>query len=247
MKKYLIALTALILMSPSFVFSDIVSFKVGYFIPRAQSDLWEIEFDNMSFSKSNFQNTNFGFNYEYFLLRELSLVLCVDGYTKQKSGFYNDYYAFQDEEGDFYAFIDEPEGDVIPHVFSVSVTPIQLGIKFTPLGRKSKLIPYIGGGVGVYLWNVRLQGEMIDFSQWVEFIDGTIGHPIYSTDAREENKFTVGYHVFGGFMMPVANRISIEAEFKYNFITGNFTEAFEGFDPFDLNSYQVSLGLNYWF
>jgi len=28
---------------------------------------------------------------------------------------------------------------------------------------------------------------------------------------------------------------------------GNLTEAFEGFEPFDLTGYVITLGLNYWF
>lgn len=248
MKKHLIIFTVMILTLTCLSFSDVVTFKVGYFIPRAKSDLWNIEFDNMSFSKSNFQNTNFGFDYEHFLSNEISLMISVEGYSKQKLGYYEDYGALQDEERNLYAFFNE-EGDLISHVFSVSITPIQVGLKLTPLGRKQKIIPYVGGGTGLYLWNIRLQGQMIDFSpeREVEFTDGSIGHPIFDTNAREENKFKLGFHVFGGVMMPVANRISIAAEFKYNFLKGTFTEGFEGFEPFDMNSYQISIGLNYWF
>jgi opacity protein-like surface antigen len=247
MKKYVIILAVIILFAPSALFSDIATFKVGYFIPQAKSDLWEIEFDQMSFNKSSFQATNFGFSYEYFVANEASIIICIDGYSKQKLGIYEGFDAYVDLEGDFYAFENEPGGDVVSHVFNVSITPIQLGIKFTPFGRKSKIIPYVGGGVGLYLWNVRLYGDLVDFDDPVEFTDGSIGFPIYETNAREENKFKVGYHAFGGVMVPIANRISADLEFKYNFVKGNFTEAFVGFEPFDLSSYQISLGVNYWF
>ena len=257
MKRKLIILTALFLLVLGLVFSDTVSFKVGYFIPRAQSDLWEIELDQMTFNKSNFQNTNFCFAYEYFIAPQLSLVLGVDSFYKKKVGNYLDVVGIYREnlgtDTDF-AFPGEYyQGDFAPsHLFSVSITPIQLSLKLTPMGRKNKFIPYVGGGVGVYLWNVRIQGDMIDFSAPEEFYDPNIdefvfGYPIYPTDAREENKFKIGYHVFGGFMMPIANRISLEAEFKYNIIKGTFTEAFEGFEAFDLSGYHISIGMNYWF
>ncbi|GAJ03783.1 unnamed protein product, partial [marine sediment metagenome] len=110
-----------------------------------------------------------------------------------------------------------------------------------------KLIPFIGGGAGIYLWSVRLYGDTIYFGDPTEFTDGSIGFPIYNTDAREDNKIRIGYHVFGGIMVPVANRISVEAEFKYNFLSGRFKEGFEGFEDFDLSGYQISVGLNYWF
>ena len=230
--------------------ADTVSFKVGYFIPRAESDLWLIEFENMDFKKSDFMGTNFGFTYDYFLTRELSLALSIDGYTRKKVGLYEGYVKEAVERQD-YAF-DYGQGFGISHVFDVSITPIQVSLKIAPLGRKGKFIPYMGGGVGIYLWNVRLQGDMIDFSDPVEFYDTSldkyvIGYPVYATDAREENKLKIGYHALGGVMFPIANRISIEAEFKYNFLKGNFTESFKGFEPFDLSGYQISIGLNYWF
>ena len=193
MKKYIIILSALFLCLPGLVFPDIVSFKVGYYIPLAMSDLWEIEFENMSFTHTDFQNTNFAFGYEYFVSREFSLILGIDGYTKNKSGIYNDYVG-EDIDGQGYAF-DYGEGVPISHVFSVSSTPVQASLKFTPLGRKGKIIPFIGGGVGVYIWTVRVQGELIDFDAGEEFIDVdldaiVIGYPIYGVDAREENRFS---------------------------------------------------------
>lgn len=248
MKKNLILSMIFFLLFPCLVFSDIITFRVGFFIPRAQSDLWDIEFENMDFTKNDFMATSFGFSYEYFLSREISFTLSVDGYTRKKVGIYNDFAAITADDGYDYAFEFE-EGYAISHVFDVSITPIQGSLKLTPMGRGGRFIPYVGGGAGIYLWNVRLQGEMIDFSleEEVEFTDGSIGHPIYLTDAREENKIRIGFHAFGGIMVPMANRISIEAEFKFNFLKGPFTEGFEGFEDFDLSGYQISIGLNYWF
>ncbi len=250
MKKNLIIGFALILCLPGFIFSDVVSIKVGYFIPRAMSDLWEEEFINMSFIKADFQNTNFAFGYEYFVSREFSIVLNIEGYTKNKSGIYNDYVG-EDIGDESYAF-DYGEGYPISHVFSVSITPVQASIKLTPLGRKGKIIPFVGGGVSAYLWTVRLQGDMIDFNAGEEFIDVdlnavVIGYPTYPVDAREENKISFGFHVLGGVMVPIANRISIEGEVKYSQATGTLKEAFIGFEPFDLSGLTISVGMNYWF
>ena len=250
MKKNSIIVFALILCLPGFIFSDVVSFKVGYYIPRAMSDLWEIEFENMSFTKTDFQNTNFGFGYEYFVSREFSVILGFESYTKNKSGIY-DLYVGEDIDGEGYAF-DYGEGYAISHVFSVSSTPIQASIKVTPMGRKGKVIPYIGGGFGVYLWTVRVQGEMIDFDAGEEFLDVNldeivIGYPTYSVDARDESRISFGYHVFGGVIFPIANRMSVEGEVKYNRATGTFKDGFVGFDPFDLGGWTISVGMNYWF
>ncbi len=250
MKKILITLFALTLCLPGFIFSDLATFKVSYFIPLAMSDLWEDEFTNMSFTKSEFQNTNFAFGYEYFVSREFSIILSFDNYTKNKSGIYNDYVGAE-LDGDDFAF-DYGEGFPITHLFSVTSTPIQASIKLTPLGRKGKIIPYIGGGVGAYLWTVRLQGDMVDFSAGEEFQEegydfSTVIYPVYSVDAREENKIGFGFHAFGGAMFPIANRISLEAEVKYNQMKGTLKDSFIGWEPFDLSGLTISLGMNYWF
>ncbi len=258
MKKISILLTAVLVLVPGFIFSDVVTFKVGYFFPRAESDLWQDEFYNMSLTKSNYQASSFGFGYEYFFSNQLSVVLNVEGYSKNKLGYYEEYVGYEFFEGDFAFPIEEFEGDFDPsHTFSVSITPIQLSLKIAPLGRGNKFIPYIGGGVGLYIWSVRLYGDIIDFEddsyyyEDEEIIVDPI-YPIYPANIRDENNLKVGYHAFGGIMIPVANRISFEAEFKYNSAKGKFSEddpysGFLGFEPFDLSSYQISVGLNYWF
>ena len=247
MKKSLILFTALILLTPSYVFSGIFTFKAGLFIPRAQSDLWEDEFYYMDFTKTNYQNTNFGFCYEYFLTKQLSLVLGIDSYNKNKGGNWIDYVGYSFDEGDF-AYPSDYEGDFIPyHSFNVSITPIQVSFKLTPLGRKGKFIPYVGGGAGLYIWSVRLQGDWIDLNdEWWDLEEDIPIYPIYFSDTRDESKISTGFHLFGGVMFPVARRISLEVEFKYSQAQGKL-KAFQGFEPFDLSAYQISLGLNYWF
>ena len=254
MKKHLIMTVIFLLLVPCLGFSDMITFKAGYFIPRFQSDLWELEFENMDFTKTDYYNTNFGFSYEYFLTRELSFTLSVDSYSRKKVGVYRDFVGIAFQEGDF-AFPNDFEGDFfISHVFNVSITPIQLSVKLAPAGRKGRFIPYVGGGVGIYLWNVRLQGDIVNFDEeWVyEDEDYIVDiYPVESVYLSEDNKIKVGFHALGGVMFPVANRISVEAEFKYNFAQGELGkdpyQGFQGFEPFDLSGYQFSIGLNYWF
>jgi opacity protein-like surface antigen len=249
MKKSLILLLALIFLTPSLAFSNIFTFKAGLFIPRAQSGLWEVEFENMSFSKTDYMTTNFGFAYEYFLTREASLVIGVDSYTKNKVGRYVDFAGIQLVEGDFAFPIEDYEEHFPPtHSFNVSITPIQLSLKLTPMGRTGKFIPYVGGGVGLYLWNVRLNGDLVDFEDaWVYVPDNIDIYSITFIDQWERNRISFGYHAFGGIMVPFTQRMTFEVEFKYNRAQGELKEAFEGFEPFDLSAYQISLGMNYWF
>jgi len=276
MKKVAVLSLAFFLFAPSLAFSNTLTFKLGLFFPTFKSDLWDTEFENMSFKKSDYYSSNFGFGFDYFVTRQLSLVLSIDAYSKNKLGYYKGYVGYYAatlraagfDTNDDFAFPDSYEGDYDPsHNFNVSITPVQLSLKLLPLGRGGKLIPYVGGGAGIYIWNVRLYGYSIDFSPeppWYynestgEFyrtdnpdpaVDVSI-YPInpgaYYTDVRERTRMSVGYHALGGFMMPIANRTTIDLEFKYNFVKGNL-ENFQDFQPFDLGGYQISLGINYWF
>ncbi|MGB3863236.1 MAG: hypothetical protein WA915_14245, partial [Candidatus Aminicenantaceae bacterium] len=235
---------------PGFAFSDLVTFKVGYFFPRANSDLWQLEFDQMTFEKGDYQNTTFCFTYEYFLSNQISLAVSLDGYSEKKAGSYMDYYGFVDDEV-FYAKDYQP-GSAISHVFTVGITPLQASVKLTPFGRRASIIPYLGGGVGVYIWTVRMQGDTIDFSFPEEWWDPDLQevktrYYVDPTDIRVESKFTIGFHGFVGVMVPVANKISVEGEFKFNYASGNLDPHFQDFENFDLSGYQVTIGINYWF
>lgn len=275
MKKGVLVFLALILLTPSLAFSGIITIKIGFFIPRADSDLWDIELENMDFGKSHFYSSNFCFTYEYFATKQLSFTLGIDPYYKNKRGEYNGFIGYGnlyvpdlDESFDF-AFPDDYTGeDFIPgHNLNVSITPIQFSMKLYPMGRRGKFMPYIGAGVGLYIWYVKLQGDLINFGDEMYYNEVTgefhkynpvpgediAIYPVYFDDLREMSRFTVGYHAFAGIMIPVAQRFSFEAEFKYNYARGNFRTGengdfwFWGFETFDMSGYQISLGLNYWF
>jgi hypothetical protein len=250
MKKAIGLAAILILLLPGLGFSDAISVRLSYFIPRAQSELWTIEFENMSYQKSDFQNACLGIYYEHFISREISLLIGLDIYSQICLGNYRDWVGYSFVEGDL-AYPDKYYDNYwdISHQFSVSITPIQASLKLTPFGRRSSFIPYIGGGVSLYIWSVKLRGDIIDFTnEWVD--DNLPDVPIYGvypTDARQESRFSVGFQGFAGVMFPIASRLALEAEFKYSYGKGNMGGTFEGFDAFDLSSYQLSVGVNYWF
>ena len=220
----------------------------------------------MSFSKSDYYGSNFGFVYEYYLTRQLSFTLGVDGYNRNKSGYYVDWIGVDGSTfGEpTYAFAVplEYQEDFLPtetfdifHSFLVSITPIQASLKVAPLGRGKSIIPYFGGGVGLYIWSVRIQGLVVDFADEWLYDPGTGSlvsiYTVWDSFFREDSRFSIGYHGFAGIMIPVAQKFTLELEIKYNYVKGNFRTgidaSFEGFEAFDLSGYQLSLGMNYWF
>jgi len=255
MKKYMIAIAALILLLPTLGMSNAISLKLGYYIPSFKGtadSLWNIEFDQMNFKKANYQNSVLGFAYEQFISREISLVLSIESYSRSKTGVYRDYVGYTIDRQDFAFPQNLYEGDfLINHAFNVSSTPIQFSVKVMPFGRRGTIVPYVGGGAGLYLWSVKLLGNMVDFQDAWVYEDPDIGdvdiYAVQPAELREENRISFGSHFFGGIMVPVANRMAVEAEVKFNMVKGKFRDAFEGFEKFDLGGYQLSIGINYWF
>lgn len=255
MKKSLVLIAALIVLIPALAYSNTLTLRAGYFFPRAQGgldSLWNIEFQQMSFKKADFRETILGFSYEYFVTRELSLALSVDTYSKRKAGHYMDYVGRAFEEGDFAFSADDYSGELnITHGFNVSITPIELSLKLMPLGRRVRLIPFVGGGVSMFFWSASLRGSIIIFDEPSPFLDANdneiVGYPIQSADLRENSRIAFGYHAFGGLMFPIGNRITLEAEFRYRIGKGTFKDAFLDFEDFDLSGFSLTAGFNYWF
>jgi opacity protein-like surface antigen len=253
MRKALIPLTlAVLALAAVPVAANLASFRLSFNVPSMKSDFWTTEFDQMTITKSGFQETSFGFNYELFLTRSVSLVFGLDTFSKSKSGFYKDYVGYQFEQGDF-AFPSDYYGDYQPaHTIRYSVTPLQVSVKLTPFGRRVKLIPYLGAGVGLYLYNLRMSGDMIDFSDEFIYTDDEGAqvpvYPIVYVDAHESDfgRIGFGYQVFGGLMYPIGNRMTIDAMAQINKASVGM-KSFQGFDPLDLGGFQVSIGFNYWF
>jgi hypothetical protein len=200
MKKHLALSVIVLLTAASLAFSNTLTFKINYFMPRLEHnkleyDFMKIEFSQMSYAKSNFQDTSFGIYYEYFLDGRFSLVFGVDTFSKSKAGYYNDYIGIEDSDG-LWAFPNDYQGDFTPgHTLDISITPLQLSFKIAPFGRRANIIPYVGAGVGLYLWNLRMRGDLIDFSDpWI-YEDPDYGdvdiYPISGVDARE---FPQGHH-----------------------------------------------------
>lgn len=267
MKKMTVLAAALLVLAPTLAFSDSLSLRFAYFMPAFQTDiqkypdsLWAIELDQMSFQKNDFRGSMFGLSYEYFMTKQISLVLSVDTFKKDQFGYYRDYVKYSFVEGDFAFPGDLYEGDRINHSFGYSVTPVQFGVKISPFGRKTRLIPYFGGGLGLAFWSVRLTGEMIDFGnlEWV-YDDPELGEiqifPLLEGEDPEfpytifgkEKGAQFSSHAFAGFEFPVSYRVTFLAEARYYFAKTLISPGFEGFDEFDLGGLAITAGFNFWF
>ena len=255
MKKKLVIFLIGLMFVPVVASADIFTFRYGYFVPRmsgGEDSLWNIEFENMSLKKSEYQSGMIGLAYEHFLNRQFRLVLSVDFYSRDKAGFYRDWSMYKIENM-YFAFPASyyPYGEMIIHSFRVSQTPLQVSLKVTPLGRQVRFVPYFGGGLGIYFWSVKLAGDMVDFSDEYIYTDPDLGdvsvYPVFYTYAREPKRISLGSNVFAGIMIPLGRQVTLDLNLRYQFLKPEFHEDFVGFEKFDLSGYALVAGINYWF
>jgi opacity protein-like surface antigen len=260
MKKKIFVIIAACLLLAGAASANIVTLRLNYFVPRLTSDIsntddfWHTEFENMSFNKSNFQDVSFGIQYEAFLNRDFSFVLGLDIYKKNKGGYYRDWVGYSFDGGDYAFPYPDFNGDFeLSHAVTLTAAPLQASLKWAPLGRRGNIIPYIGGGVHAMFWNVKMQGDMIDFNDPYVYTDeyGDVSvYPVYSVNARESDglgRVSFGWQAFGGLMIPMGNRATIDVGGQYFSCPAEFTNAFKDFRPIDLGGFQLSVGINYWF
>lgn len=259
MKKVTIIAVGLLLLIPSLAFSDSISLRLGYFWPKTLTNtylsthpdsLLAIEFDQMSFLPKDYRGGMVGIGYDHFLTKYISLSLSADAYNKSSVGYYMDWVVNTLTDGDFAFPFELYEGGDIVHSFRVSITPVDLSLKFLPLGRRAKIIPYIGGGASMVFYGVRMFGDMVNFADpWI-YTDEVLGDvTIYPVEpvASRDNGTAFGWHAFGGIQFPIGYRATIEAEARYHAARGRLNGLFEGFDDLELSGLTLTAGISYWF
>ena len=272
MKKLTVIAVGLLLLVPSLAFSDSISLRPGYYLPRALSNsylnahpdsLWAIEFDQLNFRKTDYRGGTLGFSYEYFLTKNISLAFALDSYNKNHLGDYFDYDQTEFTDGWFAFPIDLKPSAItdwflISHSFKVSSTPLQVSVKFLPLGRRTRLIPFVGGGGGLYFWSVGMVRDMIDLNPVdangdpIEYFytDPDLGeiviYPVNQVNAQERG-MSFGWHAFAGLQFPIGYRTTIEAEARYHSAKAKLNKAFLDFEPLELGGLALTVGLSYWF
>jgi hypothetical protein len=259
MKKLTILIAALTVLIPSLAYSDIMTFRLGYYMPNAlntylshPNSLWGIELTQMSLLPSDYRGAILGGGYEFFLTPQLSVAVSVDFLNRENGGFYLDYVANTIDNVDYAFPAQDFTGRDILHSFHVSMTPVQLSLKIAPLGRKTRIIPYVGAGGGAYFVRTSIYGSIVDFSQAFIYSDPDLGDvTVYQVSGANlhETRVVLGGHAFAGFMFPIGYRLTLEGEARYHFVKVKFKEAFPypDFDKFDLSGLSLSVGLNYWF
>jgi len=105
-----------------------------------------------------------------------------------------------------YAFQTFQDGSDINNELKLRIVPFTATVRFLPLGHHSGVVPYIGGGVGVYAWSYTERGYFIDPTDRT-IIDAT-------SDPYTASGSATGPVVLGGVRIPAGDWM-VGGEIRY--------------------------------
>jgi len=223
MKKFAFIFIITLLLSGLLICDQSFNIKIGLFHPSQDSDLWAQNRDELIFNKADMLNIQIALEYEKFINKLISIAI--------EGGYYDKEYYTQFQDWEF------TDGSPILHNIGLEIAYLEVDLKFYILGHKDVFNPYIGGGVGVYYWN---------YIQWGDFIDEIEGTVLEDQNAQTST-YTPGANLKGGFVLKVNRRIGLSFEAKYQYLKGELSSFFEGFDKFDLSGLNYRVGLSFMF
>lgn len=208
----------------SSVFADTFSIKLGAFFPQGKSDIWEQNKFETDLTMTDMIGGDVVLGYDIFLSDLINAGITLSFYNRKRTV----------EDRDFVF----PDGFPILRDVELSIVPLELGAKFLPTGRNRKAIPYLGGGLGLYIWEYRETGD---------FVADRFGDPYIASGDFKASGADLGWHAEAGLQIPWGRRTSLDWEIKYQRLSGELGRDFDpGFEPIDLSGWILSLGLSFW-
>ena len=220
MKKTALVILTILAAAALSLNAQSLNLKIGSFYPTMDSDLWDINRENLVFDKADMLGVYWGAEFEFFVGRQLSLALEAGHYKKDISTMYKD--------------VEYDDGTPIYQDFSLRITSIEADFKLYPMGHRRLFNPYIGCGIGIYVWKYYQGGEFVDFEEEV----------VYEGEAYT-NTITPGINAKLGFVYRYRRSIGISFEARYVYLKGQLSSLFEGFEKLDLGGVTLTIGVSF--
>ena len=149
--------------------------RVGAFIPSANSNLFDDDEDLYFVSKSDWVGVFGGAEFNMVVARNVEMAFHVDGYARTLDTSYRDW--------------TWPDGSDIYQTLRFEVVPMGVTLQFVPTDKRTKVAPFVGGGVDLLYYKYEEWGDFIDF--WDP------DHTVYSDEFYSDG-VAFGFHAVGG-------------------------------------------------
>jgi opacity protein-like surface antigen len=195
---------------------------VGSFAPEGDSEYWDDKFEDFTGDIDDLENISLGADYLLSLNRNLGLLFSGNYYEGDQTQAYRD-------------FVDN-FGDDIRHDATLSIASFTGGLQFSFLGPDAPIIPYVGAGGGVYIWNLEENGDFIDF--------GTVNDEIFTASLESEGE-AFGWYWQVGLEAPITHRMSVFAEGRWTRVDDELDGDLAPFGDIDLGGREFMAGISW--
>jgi len=111
-----------------------------------------------------------------------------------------------------YATLVNQDGSEVAQDLKLRIVPFTATVRFLPLGRRNGIVPYIGGGVGVFAWR---------YSETGQFVDTSDRTTVFQANFVGSGSAT-GPVILGGVRVPAGDWV-VGGEIRYQSAKGNLS------------------------
>jgi hypothetical protein len=219
--------------SPDFLFGrpdGTIGIRGSLVTSRAGSDWYDFVTDQLTLERKDFRTAGFGTEAGITITSRLDAMIGFD-------------YSQSTTTSEYRRFVDNNRLPIEQQTLLRNAA-ISGGLKFalTERGREvgrlawvpRKVVPYAGAGGGAMWFQVRQNGDFVDYVDLSVF-----------TDVFESTGWTPTAHVFGGVDLRVLRRAYVTFDARYLWASGNLGPDWIDFDPIDLSGLRLSAGINF--
>ena len=229
MRRAILSLTLMPLLlmgATSPVIASGLDIRLGAFKPRANSNLF-LDDESLYFvAKDDWVGFTGGAEYNHVLAKNIEVAVHVDGYSKTIDTSYRDW--------------TRPEGGDIFQTLRLQIVPFGLTLQFVPTGKRTKVAPFLGGGIDLFYYKYEEWGDFIDFFD----PDLTIYSDHFISDG-----VTFGFHAAGGVRIYLNRDFALVVRGAYQWAEADMGGDFSPTEPglinrLDLSGASVTFGVH---
>lgn len=191
--------------------------RTGDFDLDGHSIYWRIREADFFGSVADFDDRRIGGTYTRMLTERWGALVTASRFEGQQTTSFRDFVG--------------PLGGEILHTTTLEVSDIGVGGVFYLFRRDARVAPYVGAGLGVYSYDLREEGEFIDFDTFDLFLGSFRG-------TGEE----VGVFWLVGVEVPITSGFSIFGEARWHDVQADLNDDFFDFGEIDLSGQEISFG-----
>jgi len=189
---------------------------------RATGDVLAADITFLDFRMSDFNGFTFNGEYLFALTPNIEAGLGIGYYSKSVPSVYAD--------------VVNSDGTEIEQDLKLRIAPFAATVRWLPLGNRAVVVPYVGAGLGVFMWRYEETGQFVDFR------DNTIFSGTYHGSGA-----STGPVILGGVRVPISNW-GIGGEIRYQHAVADLPldQGFAG-DPsprIDLGGFNILFSIN---